>query len=220
MSNILVTGAQVAASVGGELVSAYFSPKRSINSSVGSFSAYVTLDEKHHDELVITDHPVEQGASISDHAYKKPAEVTLTLAWSNSSLSSVTSMQFGNYAASAYKQLIALQASRMPFDLSTGKRRYKNMLITSISVTTDAKTENSLVATIHCREVIIVQTATTQLQQLAPSENHAMPQKTAPVQNAGVKQPQATNASILYRGAELRNTVHNAFVHVITGGRD
>ncbi|WDD94653.1 hypothetical protein Bsp3421_004787 [Burkholderia sp. FERM BP-3421] len=203
MTNFLQTGVGITASIGGELVSAFFSPKRSITSSIASFQAYVTLEERHHDEVVITDHPVEQGASISDHAYKKPAEVTLTLAWSNSSLSSITSLQFGSYSQFVYKNLLTLQASRTPFDLSTGKRRYTNMLIQSISVTTDAKTENSLIATIHCREVIIVQTQTTQLQ---PAENMASPQKTAAIANTGVKQPQATNASIIWHGA-----------HAITG---
>lgn len=44
----------------------------------------VTLEERHTDELEITEHPVEQGAAISDHAYKRPAEVVITCAWSNS----------------------------------------------------------------------------------------------------------------------------------------
>jgi hypothetical protein len=176
------------------IVSGFFSPKRSI----GTFHAYITLDERHHDELVITDHPVEQGAAISDHAYKKPAEVTLTIGWSNSGLSAVTSLQFGNFSSFAYEQLLALQAQRIPVDISTGKRKYTNMLIQAISATTDPKTENSMIATVHCREVIIVQTTTTQLQ---PAANMASPQKTAATTNAGTKQPQATTTSILYRGA-------------------
>lgn len=196
MSNFLQTGIGIAASIGGEIVSAFFSPKRSITSSVMSFQAYITLDERHHDELVITDHPVEQGASISDHAYKKPAEVTMTLAFSNSSLRSIATFQFGNYSQFVYKNLLTLQASRTPFDLSTGKRRYKNMLIQSLDTTTDAKTENSLIVTLHCREVIIVQTTTTQLQ---PAANMASPQKTAATSNTGTKQPQATTTSVLYR---------------------
>lgn len=187
MSNFLQTGIGLAASVGGELVSAFFSPKRSISSSVASFQAYVTLREQHHDELVITDHPVEQGAAISDHAYKKPAEVVLTIGWSNSSLSSITSLQFGNYSSYVYKNLLTLQASRTLFDLSTGKRRYTNMLIQSIGVTTDANTENSLIATIHCREVIVVQTTSTTLQ---PAANQSDPQKTAAITNSGTKTPQ------------------------------
>lgn len=195
-SNFLQTGIAVGASIGAEVVSAFFSPRRSITSSVGSFQAYVTLDERHHDELVITDHPVEQGASISDHAYKKPAEVTMTIAWSNSSLGSIASFQFGSYNQFIYKNLLALQASRTPFALSTGKRRYQNMLIQSLDTTTDAKTENSLIVTLHCREVIIVQTTTTQLQ---PADNMSSPQKTAALTNAGTKQPQSTATSLLYR---------------------
>ena len=46
--------------------------------------AQATVEEHHRDELEITEHPVEQGAAISDHAFKRPAEVTLVLGWSNS----------------------------------------------------------------------------------------------------------------------------------------
>lgn len=198
MSGFLTTGVVLATAIGGEIISAFFSPKRSISSSVVSFQAYVTLEERHHDELVITDHPVEQGAAISDHAYKKPAEVTLTLAWSNSSLSAITSFQLSDYNRFVYKQLQTLQASRTPFDLSTGKRRYQNMLIHSLDTTTDAKTENSLIITLHCREVIIVQTTATTLQ---PAANMTDPQKTAQLANTGTKQPAATTTSLLFRGA-------------------
>jgi len=196
MSGFLSTGIQAGALVVGTAISALFSPKRSINSQLGSFHLYVTLQEQHHDELVITDHPVEQGASISDHAYKKPAEVTLTIGWTNSSLSSVLSLQFGNYASYAYKQLLALQASRVPFDISTGKRKYHNMLFQALSTTTDEKTENSLIVTAHCREIIIVQTTTTTLQ---PAANQSNPAKTAASSNTGTKTPQASSTSLLYR---------------------
>lgn len=46
--------------------------------------ALVTISEEHNDELEVTEHPVEQGAPITDHAYKKPSQLTLTLGWSNS----------------------------------------------------------------------------------------------------------------------------------------
>jgi hypothetical protein len=196
MSNFLSTGIQAGALAIGTAVSAFFSPKRSINSPLGNFHLYVTIEEQHHDEMVITDHPVEQGAAITDHAYKKPAELTLTIGWTNSSLAALTSLQLGGYAAFAYKTLLQLQAIRTPFSISTGKRRYSNMLIQSLSTTTDAKTEESLIVTMHCREVIIVQTTTTALQ---PAENQANPAKTAATANAGTKTPQATATSLLYR---------------------
>jgi hypothetical protein len=45
---------------------------------------HVTLEEVHSDELEITDHPVEQGSSISDHAFKRYAEVITHCAFSDS----------------------------------------------------------------------------------------------------------------------------------------
>jgi hypothetical protein len=37
----------------------------------------VVVSEKHSDTLEITEHPVETGAAISDHAYKRPSEVVM-----------------------------------------------------------------------------------------------------------------------------------------------
>jgi len=51
---------------------------------IGPLTAQVTVSETHSDELEITQHPVEQGANISDHAFKRPAELTIVCAWSNS----------------------------------------------------------------------------------------------------------------------------------------
>lgn len=52
--------------------------------SIGAIVANVTVEERHRDDMEITDHPIEQGALVSDHAFKRPAEVTITVAWSNS----------------------------------------------------------------------------------------------------------------------------------------
>ncbi|WP_047236642.1 phage baseplate protein [Chromobacterium subtsugae] len=158
----------------------------------------VTIEEQHTDSLTITDQPVEMGAAISDHAYKNPAEVTVKVGWSqqmallNSTFSGglfsgVTSLQ------QMYNQLLQLQASRVPFDLSTGKRQYQNMLIKQLNVTTDVETENVLMVTIVFREIIIVSTQTTTL----AASDQAQPQQTAPIQEAGTKVPQPQKQSIL-----------------------
>lgn len=199
--SLVTNGVALAAVASANLISAIFMPKRSISSSLGTFSAYITLEEHHHDEMVITDHPVEQGAQISDHAYKKAAELTITIGWTNSSLAAVASLQLGNYSAYAYERLLTLQKLRELFSISTGKRKYQNMLIQSIDTTTDARTENAFIATLHCREVIVVQTTTSQL---VPAEKQAMPQKTAQPVNTGTKQPIATNTEIRARSAALQ----------------
>jgi hypothetical protein len=49
-----------------------------------SLVAQATIEEVHEDDTDITDHPVEQGATISDHAFARPSSVIITCGWSNS----------------------------------------------------------------------------------------------------------------------------------------
>jgi hypothetical protein len=182
------------------VITAIFSPPRKI----GAIAIQCAIEESHYDELVITDHPVEQGAEISDHAFKRPAEVVIRAGWSNSGIRSIitelsqaasllsnAALNFSgstspfNYADEVYQQLLTLQASRQPFQIITGKRSYSNMLIRALSVNTDEKTAHSLICTAVCRQVIITQT---QAVTFTPMENLASPQKTAQTENAGVKQ--------------------------------
>ena len=60
-------------------------PRRGFADLGGSdFVAQVTIEESHRDETHITEHPVEQGANIADHAFDMPASLTVRYAWSNS----------------------------------------------------------------------------------------------------------------------------------------
>lgn len=190
-------------------------PKRSI----GPFKAQVTLREVHHDSLQITDHPVEQGASISDHAFKRPASVTIEAAWSNSpsnasllgglagavsgTISGVQSLVTGNNASQVkdiYEKLLKLQASAIPFDVYTGKRLYKNMLISELTTTSDVKNENILNITAELRQVIIVGTQTVSVD--APLANQKMAPLTAPVQNTGTQSLQPGSGYRPTRGGQ------------------
>lgn len=177
----------------------------------------VTIEEVHHDELEITDHPVERGSVISDHAFKRPAEVIIRCAWSNSpslpgsfigravgaglgvasalggsvariaaaagpTAVAANSLLTGNaptQAVDIYDKLIALQASCVPFTVYTGKRIYPNMLFRSLSVTTDLKTENVLMLTATCREILIVNTTTIDTAIQSPAA--ALEDRVAPV---------------------------------------
>lgn len=168
----------------------------------------VTIEEHHHDRVVITTHPVEQGAPISDHAFKEPVHVTMRLGWSNSSLQDNINpaglLGFGteDYVNGVYQFLLELQGSFEPFNVMTGKRLYTNMLMETLEVTTDAKSEFALQAVCHFQEVIIVSTAATKL---PDKEVQAAPQKTAEPETQGVKQPQP---SILHTivGGEVGDT--------------
>lgn len=145
----------------------------------------VVTREVSRDELVITDHPVETGAAISDHAFLRPVEVEMILGWSDSTAGYV------GYAREVYEQLISLQKQREPFEMSTGKRNYQNMLISSLGVQTDEKTENVLMVTARFREVIIVSTQTTG----APKSAQASPEKTGSTTDRGQKQLKSVGTS-------------------------
>lgn len=155
-----------------------FRPSRSI----GAIYADATIVETGTDEVTITEHPVQQGAAITDHAFVNPPGLMIEAEWSNSSL------QAGgdpNYCTSIYQQLLALKDNRIPFDIITPQRMYSNMLIRTMTKRTDRTTENALSVAIMARNIIIVQTQTSVVPK---ADVQKAPQKTAPVQNAGTKQ--------------------------------
>lgn len=162
-------------------------PERGIFGEDGSIVlAQATVEEKHTDDLEITEHPVELGASITDHAFKRPAEIVIQMAFSNTP--SIISEQ-DKYAdpfdvKKAYQKLLKLQESRTLLHIETGKRRYDNMLIKGLVTTTDNKTENAMFITVLCRQIIIVKTQTVEL----PKAVQATPAVTAsPVNRGGVQ---------------------------------
>lgn len=147
-----------------------FSPLRMI----GTIMPGVTVEELHRDDLVITDHPVERGAAISDHAFKLPATVEMRCGWSDT--------QGGpGYVQEVYQTLLDLQAEREPFAVYTGKRAYNNMLIRSLAVSTDEKSETALMVVCALREIIIVDTQT------VSKASQKTPSKTAGEANTGTK---------------------------------
>lgn len=183
-----MSGLLSAALTAGSLVSVLIRSGRSISTILPD----VVVQEDHHDTLTITEHPVERGAPITDHSFKRPAEVRIICGWSNSVTlnsmvdGSVISAVFEGRVREVYRRLLDLQESRTPFSITTGKRTYRNMLMSSLDVTTDQKTEYALLVSAVFREVVLVDTLTTTL---APAENQANPASTAATQDVGVRQP-------------------------------
>jgi len=145
---------------------------------IGVLLPDVSIREDHEDRMTITRHPVERGTPISDHAYLEPAGLMMEIAWSDASDSLLS-------ARGAYAALLALQAAAEPFFVVTGKRIYRDMLIESISTTTDFKTENALFATVRMNQVRIVQA---ELIDFPLEENQAQPEQTAATQETGPRQ--------------------------------
>jgi len=116
---------------------------------IGTIVPEVVVEETHQDDLVITAHPVADGAAVSDHAYKAPPLVQMRCGFSNSTA------QTEGYVQAVYQEFLSLQAERQPFDVSTGKRSYSNMLIRSIQVVTAPDSEYALSISVGLQGVII-----------------------------------------------------------------
>lgn len=143
------------------------SPRRSF----AGISGYTTVSDQAADDLVITEQPVQQGASIADHAFKKPVKYSINMLFRDN--------QDGKSLSEIYGQLLDLQSKLETFDVITPKRTYYNMLLESLSQTTDKKTENCLSIAAVFKEVIIVPVTTTIIprDQLRNAANNGATQK-------------------------------------------
>lgn len=141
---------------------------------IGSIDVNVVVQENTNDTLTITKQPVQQGASITDHAFKEPTVFSTSILFRDNLTTSLSKI---------YANLVDLQNSRVPFDIITPKRIYHNMLIGVLGNTTDKNTENCLSINLSCQEVIIVKVSTTQVPRV--SQKH--PAATGKTENAGKK---------------------------------
>lgn len=150
-------------------------PKRSF----GGISGYVTIQESATDALEITQQPVQQGASIADHAFKKPVSLSIQMLFSDN---------FTQSLSDVYQELLTLQSTLEPFNVVTPKRTYYNMLLATMGQTTDKKTENVLSITANFQEVILVPIVTT----IVPKSQLKRPASNMGTQNVGQKSAIAT----------------------------
>ncbi|MGH7484010.1 MAG: phage baseplate protein [bacterium] len=151
------------------------------------FDAILRVD--HEQELRSTDHPVQVGASLSDHAYLLPARVVLEIGMSDV-LDVFQAGQFTSNASksiSAYEKLLELQKLRSPLTVTTRLRVYQNMVIASIRSEDTVSTLHGLRAVVEFRE-IIVGTVSTVTQSARPHATQTT--------NPGAAQPQAVTPAI------------------------
>jgi hypothetical protein len=147
--------------------------------TIAGITVNVVIRESTNDTLTITRQPVQQGASITDHAYSEPTQLTMDAYFA---------ANLGNSLSKIYAQMLTLQQSRTPFDVVTPKRIYHQMLFSVLRLNTDKTTENVLSLSMTFQQVIIVSVSTTTV----PRANQKNAGATGGTQPAGRK-----NASIL-----------------------
>jgi hypothetical protein len=188
LGNLVATGAGLFFNYAQNIIA----PQRKI----GEFSGFVVTEESAIDELEITEHPVQSGAAITDHAYKKPAEVSVKFMYgvAQGDLSTL------------YQELLDFQKERELFSVTTGKRTYSNMLLKSLSLTTDKNTENVLSLSADFKEIIVAELETTTMPARA---NQKMAATTGSTSNVGVKNAKKVSNE---QSAQLeRSALYTAF---------
>jgi hypothetical protein len=160
-----------------------------------NFDNQVTFEEKHSDELEVTQHPIAQGAPITDHAFKRPAQLTVKIGWSESGSANGSTLT-PNDLSNIYDALLTGQANRVLYIAVTGKRIYSNMIIKSISLVTDKVTEHVLMIVLALQQVIVVGNPQQVTIVSAPPANQAVPQTTNPTTNRGTVQVQASTTGV------------------------
>jgi hypothetical protein len=120
------------------------------------------LKESHTGSVRITDHPVQGGASISDHAYNLPDKLTIEIFVSDV-MDVLVKNQFSEYttkSVSAYEVLRELKEARQPLEINTRLRIYEDMIIENMFITDDYKSRNSLRCSVSFRQIIMASVST------------------------------------------------------------
>lgn len=156
--------------------------------SFGRFVFDAVFSTEHNLSITATQHPVQTGSSVSDHAFTNPTEVSIEVGMSDA-------MQGvgADHSVNAFQQLKAIMMRKEPLTVITRLDTYKNMLITSISAPDNYETMHGLKAQVYFQQIEIVSVATVKVQQLVTgSQQQATQGVTTPADTATPTPAQTT----------------------------
>ncbi len=169
------------------------------------FDAFIR--EGHSGTVKVTEHPVQTGANISDHAYNLPDRLNVEIFVSDS-MDEVLTGQFSDYetkSVSAYMVLRKLKEERQLVNINTRLFYYENMIIETLDSDDDYKMANGLKCLVSFRQVMIASVA-------KQSVNSVSSQTI----NQNKKGPQNTetpkSGSLLYEGLENKKQERSAYL--------
>jgi len=154
---------------------------------------------EHTQSLRVTEHPVQTGACIVDHAYQMPARLTLEIGMSDAMDTFMNGQFSGDItkSVSAYQTLLDIQSSKKPLQVVTRLNVYDNMVIEHIHAADDFKTLYGLRAMVSLRQIITAQVST---------ETVSVRPQASGQSNSGVAQPTSPTGSALSKLPDLLGT--------------
>ena len=119
-----------------------------------------SIEEEHKVSVDITDHPVEDGAAMSDHRVKRPIEFTLTAIVTNTPPALGAIFRYANVATrdvDTWEILNTIAQNKALLTVVTTLKTYENMVIKEMSAPRTAALGNSLEVTITFREAFVAE---------------------------------------------------------------
>ncbi|QDX92072.1 hypothetical protein EEL30_06630 [Brevibacillus laterosporus] len=154
-----------------------------LKTNIGGWFFDAFLRSTHTSRLNITQHPVQTGAALTDHAYLQPKELTMEVGMSDVAEGLIPGQFTGSWSRSvhAFKVLQELQALRVPLQIHTRLGLYQNMLIEELTAPDDFTTLSGLRCTVTMREIIVAQVRTVKISSKPAVTDRAKQGKKEPV---------------------------------------
>lgn len=120
------------------------------------------LSGGHTESETITQHPIQTGANIADHAFSNAPQITLEIGMSDAMDSFTSGMWTGNTSKSVacWLTLKRLKDARVPLTLATRLDTYTNCLIASMQSPDTNRTRYGLRATVTFQKIFTADVAT------------------------------------------------------------
>ena len=143
----------------------------------GNFVFDAVFKTNHTTELETTSHPVQYGASITDHSFFQPEEVEFEFGFSDA----MADVGVINHSVNAYSSLQEIMREREPLTLVTRLRRYDDMLIVQMSIPDEHAQMYGLKGSLKLKQIVIVEAAVVKVQTKISSSKGGSSSKAAVV---------------------------------------
>ena len=127
----------------------------------------VSMDEVHTMNSRVTQYPVEDGSTVSDHILLEPERITIKGCVTNNPIvdTSATEGFFSlpgivDRVASTFDMLERIRYDRVPIDIVTGLKKYSNMVLTSCSIPRNSSIGDAIQINMEFVNVRIVESKT------------------------------------------------------------
>lgn len=164
------------------------------------------LREEHTFEADVTEHPVETGASITDHVRTKPPTISIEGIVSDTPLEPVASLRQGDDLPSyeTRVRLYEIWNAREPVTIDTTLTLYKNMVMQSFTIDEDGTTGEACRFRATFKQIRYVKNRRTFVTVAVPRAKGKVNRgnRPAPTPDGGAQSPPAKtdeNATALYR---------------------